>query len=122
MSEFVKITIPAKAEHLLVVRLAASGICSRLGMGIEQMEDAKAAVAEACLILIHDRQGFRQIEITFTYSDSLQVEVAGREPGDDRSREEDIDADLSLALLQALTEHLEVDAGQVRFHTKGGGR
>ncbi len=122
MGETVTITIPAKAEHLLVVRLAASGICSRLGMGIEQMEDTKAAVAEACLVMIHDRQGFERLEITFVYSDSLRVSVDGRNPGVLTAREEDIDADLSLALLEALTEQLTVAPGQVTFLARGDNR
>ncbi len=119
MGETVSIVIPAKAEHLLVVRLAASGICSRLGMGIEQMEDTKAAVAEACLVMIHDTQGFERLEITFVYSDSLQVSVEGRNPGVLTARGEDIDADLSLALLEALTERLTVSPGRVTFLARG---
>jgi serine/threonine-protein kinase RsbW len=121
MSEIVKVDIPAKAEHLLVVRLAASGICSRLGMGIEQMEDVKAAVAEACLIMIHDQAGFNRLSIAFEYSDNLWVTVNGAEPGGE-SHDDEIDADFSRALLEALTEKTEVTEGCVRFKVRGGSK
>lgn len=119
MSECVRVDIPSKAEHLLVVRLAASGICSRLGMGIEQMEDVKAAVAEACLIMIHDRAGYARLNVSFDYSDHLWVAVTGEEPGGE-PHGEDIDADFSLALLEALTDKTEVSGGCVRFQARGG--
>jgi serine/threonine-protein kinase RsbW len=121
MSEIVRVDIPAKAEHLLVVRLAASGICSRLGMGIEQMEDVKAAVAEACLIMIHDQAGYRRLSIAFEYSDHLWVAVNGSEPGGE-SHDDEIDADFSRALLEALTEKTEVTDGAVRFKVRGGSK
>jgi serine/threonine-protein kinase RsbW len=121
MSEIVSINIPAKAEHLLVVRLAASGICSRLGMGIEQMEDVKAAVAEACLIMIHDKAGYSRLAISFEYSDELWVSVAGEGSGSEQNDDE-IDADFSLVLLEALTDKTEVAEGVVRFMARGGSK
>jgi serine/threonine-protein kinase RsbW len=119
MSECVRVIIPSKAEHLLVARLATSGICSRLGMGIEQMEDVKAAVAEACLIMIHDRAGYARLDISFEYSDELWVCVEGCEPGGE-PHGEDIDADFSMALLEALTDKTELEGSHVRFRARGG--
>ena len=121
MSEVVKINIPAKAEHLLVVRLAASGICSRLGMGIELMEDTKAAVAEACLIIINSEEGFSRLEVAFEYGDELWITVTGLEAGAAEPREDEIDTDLSLALLEALTASVHTGAGSVRFLARSTG-
>lgn len=121
MSEFVTVNIPAKAEHLLVARLAASGICSRLGMAIEQMEDVKAAVSEACILMISDQAGYERLTISFTYGDGLDVCVQGEQPGGAPSAEE-IDADFSMALLEALADKLEADQGFVRFTARGGAK
>jgi serine/threonine-protein kinase RsbW len=121
MSEFVSMSIPSKAEHLLVVRLAASGICSRLGMGIEKMEDVKAAVAEACLIMINDQAGYGRLAVSFEYGDQLCVTVAGENPGG-QAQGEEIDAEFSLTLLQALTDRTELGQGFVRFSVRGGAK
>jgi serine/threonine-protein kinase RsbW len=119
MSEHVLINIPARAEHLLVVRLATSGICSRLGMGIEHMEDVKAAVAEACLIMINNKAGYQRLAVSFQYGDHLLVTVAGETPGGEPQTDE-IDSDFSMALLEALTARVETGDGFVRFTVKGG--
>lgn len=119
MQDIIKVIIPAKAEHLLVVRLATSGVCSRMGMGIEGMEDAKAAAAEACLLLINEPTGFENLEISFIGGEGLQVRVQGQGAGASHSTE-DIDYDFSLALLQALSDDLELTPGTVSFRFSGG--
>lgn len=119
MSDIISVSIPSKAEHLLVVRLAASGVCSRLGMGIEKMEDVKAAVAEACLIMINDKAAFERLSISFEYGDALRVKVSGESPGGEPHGEE-IDAEFSLTLLQALSDKTEVGEGFVYFEVRGG--
>jgi serine/threonine-protein kinase RsbW len=42
------LTLPFKAEYVSVVRLAVSGIASRMGFDIEAIEDIKVATAEVC--------------------------------------------------------------------------
>jgi serine/threonine-protein kinase RsbW len=44
----VELRIPAEPEWVGVARLAAAGIASRLDLPIEDLEDLKLAVAEAC--------------------------------------------------------------------------
>lgn len=121
MSEIVSVSVPSKAEHLLVVRLAASGICSRLGMGIEKMEDVKAAVAEACLLMINDQAGYNRLAVSFEYGDQLAVTVSGEGPGGEPQAEE-IDSEFSLTLLKALADKTEVGEGFVRFWVRGGAK
>lgn len=47
-NDIVNMTLPAKAEYVGVVRLAVSAIANRMGFDIEEIEDIKVAVAEAC--------------------------------------------------------------------------
>jgi len=44
----ITITIPAEAEYVLVVRLAVTGVASRMAFSFDQIEEIKLAVAEAC--------------------------------------------------------------------------
>ncbi|MCT4618140.1 MAG: ATP-binding protein [Marinisporobacter sp.] len=48
MSDHFSISVPSKPEYVNVVRLTASAIASRMGFDIEQIEDIKVAIAEAC--------------------------------------------------------------------------
>jgi len=44
----VQLSIPNDAKWLTVVRLAVSGVASRLGASYEEVDDIKVAVSEAC--------------------------------------------------------------------------
>ncbi|MBV8726415.1 MAG: ATP-binding protein, partial [Candidatus Eremiobacteraeota bacterium] len=44
----VELRIPSKAEWVAVARLAVAAVANRLQFSIEEIEDVKLAVAEAC--------------------------------------------------------------------------
>lgn len=44
----ISMAIPSKPEYVGVVRLTVSAIANRMGFNIEEIEDIKVAVAEAC--------------------------------------------------------------------------
>lgn len=46
--DVVKVEIPALSEYVAVVRLAISGVATRMQFNIEEIEDIKIAVSEAC--------------------------------------------------------------------------
>ena len=48
MGDSLSISIPNKPEYVGVVRLTTSAIASRMGFNVEEIEDIKVAVAEAC--------------------------------------------------------------------------
>lgn len=45
--------IPASSEFVSVIRLAISGIASRMNFNIDEIEDIKISVSEACTNVIH---------------------------------------------------------------------
>lgn len=56
--ELVELRIPARAEWVALARLAAATVANRLHFSIEEIEDVKLAVAEACAAIIqHDGHG-----------------------------------------------------------------
>ncbi|RAP34498.1 hypothetical protein DID77_00975 [Candidatus Marinamargulisbacteria bacterium SCGC AG-439-L15] len=46
--ELVEISIPPEPDYVGVIRLAVSGIATRMNFSIEEIEDIKIAVSEAC--------------------------------------------------------------------------
>lgn len=46
--ENVEFSIPCKSDYVGVVRLAVSGVATRMNFSIEEIEDIKIAVSEAC--------------------------------------------------------------------------
>jgi serine/threonine-protein kinase RsbW len=112
----VELRIPSKPEWVAVARLAVAAIANRLPFSVEEIEDLKLAIAEACTICIQQGGGGHAIDITCDASTSqLRVEVR-----DHRYRERAesgvargpavtaVEGEgLGIFLIQALMDHLE---------------
>lgn len=62
-SDLIKLSVPNKPEYVSVIRLTVSGIANRMGFDIEEIEDIKVAISEACTNAI--THGFCQKEDNF---------------------------------------------------------
>lgn len=111
----VELRIPSKPEWVAVARLAVAAIANRLPFSVEEIEDLKLAIAEACTICIQNGAGIKTIDITCDAATSyLRVEVR-----DDRQRTRTESSPkrgsvmavegegLGIFLIQALMDNLE---------------
>lgn len=74
--ELVELRIPARPEWVALARLAAATVANRLSFSIEEIEDVKLAVAEACTAVIQHESHGEFIQLTCeALSDSLRVRV-----------------------------------------------
>lgn len=72
----VELRIPCRAEWVALARLAVSAVASRLHFPIDDIEDVKLAVAEACTNAIQHARGSTMIEIRCeTVPDGLHINV-----------------------------------------------
>lgn len=72
----IRLSIPKKAEYVSVVRLTASAVASRLNFDIEEVEDIKVAIAEACINTFKNQpeDAKESLDIQFDlYSDKLVI-------------------------------------------------
>jgi serine/threonine-protein kinase RsbW len=51
-SDQVDLVVPATTRHLRLARLTASGMAADLGFTVDQIEDLRLAVDEACAVLV----------------------------------------------------------------------
>ncbi len=111
----VELRIPSKPEWVAVARLAVAAIANRLPFSVEEIEDLKLAIAEACTICIQHGAGIQTIDITCTASmSSLRVDVRDdryRAPRENAPKRPSIMAvegeGLGIFLIQALMDNLE---------------
>ncbi|MBA2725190.1 MAG: hypothetical protein H0U53_04300 [Actinobacteria bacterium] len=76
--ETVSVKIPASPAYLQIVRLIASGLASRLGFNIDEIEDLKIGVDELCAYLTGAQGRSGSLQITFEVHDQkLKIEGAG---------------------------------------------
>lgn len=113
----VELVIPASPEYVVLARLTAAGIGTRMGMTYDELEDLRVIAAETCRILIGDN-GAATGTLTIGYvvsGDALEIEAIGRTTPPAVAPAED---DLSVHLLSALADKHEVivAGGEGRVH------
>jgi serine/threonine-protein kinase RsbW len=87
--DVVAITLPASSAYLTVLRTATAGLAARLDFTIDEIEDLRIAVDEACAMLLPQALPGADITCEFTLEgDSMTVMVSvitvdGEEPSRD---------------------------------------
>jgi len=87
--DVVTIKLPAAGAYLSVLRTATAGLASRLDFTLDEIEDLRIAVDEACAMLLSQAVPGADLECQFQIgADSMRVAVSvltldGREPSRD---------------------------------------
>ena len=120
----VRLTFPAKADYLLLARLALSGLARELPLGDELGADLKLAVTEACGNAVRHAYGavdVGDVSVVYTIEDSrLVMTVADRGEGiraPDSITEEvemldaPLDSGMGMPIIRAIVDELSVEQG-----------
>ena len=118
----VRLTIPAKAKYITLVRLALSGISNLRPLDDETLGDLKLAVTEACSNSVrHAYRDGREGAVQVVYElhrDRLVVEVCDDGEGFPVDHELSVSAEslaeggLGIAIIRELADELEVGPGE----------
>ncbi len=74
----VELVVPADPAYLAVLRTASAGMAARLDLELDEIEDLRIAVDEACSLLLHGAGAADRLRSVFVLGeDWLQVEVSG---------------------------------------------
>jgi len=120
----VRMEIPSRPEFLLLARLATSGVGLRAELTVDDIEDLKVAVAEACTNVINHafdegvKPADRAIKVSMTAGKgemTVEVEDEGRgfDPKDlERSKRDGLDGKggLGFGLMKELTDSFRVES------------
>lgn len=109
--DVVVLTVPAEGAYLSVLRTATAGLAARLHFTLDEIEDLRIAVDEACAMLLAGTPSGTELTCRFAVAeDSLSVAVSV--PGGGSPRLPSTQT-FAWKVLTAL-------AGEVRAHTEGG--
>jgi serine/threonine-protein kinase RsbW len=112
----VRLTIPARAEYVLLGRLALSGLTRMRPLNDETVNDLKLAVTEACTNSVRHAYGGDNggtVDIVYElHDDRLVVEVSddggGFDPNEVEEATELTEGGLGIAIIRALVDEFEV--------------
>ncbi|HZQ04743.1 MAG TPA: ATP-binding protein [Gaiellaceae bacterium] len=112
-----RLTIPAKAEYIMLGRLALTSLARVQELADEELSDLKLALTEACTNAVRhayaDGDGVVEIDYRL-YPDRIVVEVSdsggGFSPPETSESEEDLltEGGLGIAIIRALADELEI--------------
>ncbi|GHV28526.1 hypothetical protein FACS18948_7330 [Clostridia bacterium] len=111
-------TVPATREMLLIIRMALSGLCTRMGIGLTDIECARIASDEACWCLLN-RRGLDwadRLSLECTVEDGricakymLDGAVGARENHGARGADKQgIGAELTKSILETLVDEVRI--------------
>jgi serine/threonine-protein kinase RsbW len=110
-----RLTLPATAENVIVVRQAVAGLGEALGLAASRIADLKTVVSEACNnVVLHAYQGEPgPLEVTASpRSGDLEVQIADQGRGfRPRANEGDPSLGIGIPLIAALSDSFEISAG-----------
>lgn len=115
----VSITVPAKAEYVVLARLALSAVCRMTPLQPVDVADLKLAVTEAATSAVgagDDSTAMEDEPLMFTFrleDDRLVMEIVG--PGELHRGIAEEDRDLSRALVEATVDECDFGRGNVRL-------
>jgi serine/threonine-protein kinase RsbW len=72
------LALPARSEFVGVARSLAANVASRLDLDLDQVEDLRLAVSEACAVVLPDADPSSELVLELVVGDdSLEVELSG---------------------------------------------
>jgi serine/threonine-protein kinase RsbW len=75
--DYVKVTMPAEGAYLSVLRTATAGLAARLDFTLDEIEDLRIAVDEACAMLLAQAIPGTHLECEFDLdSDQMTITVS----------------------------------------------
>jgi serine/threonine-protein kinase RsbW len=123
VKDFVEVRLPAAGAYLSVLRTATAGLAARLDFTLDEIEDLRIAVDEACAILLQQAVPGSVLSCEFRLvGDSLRITVSAPTT-DGRAPERDT---FAWTVLSALAGEVDSSVGEdntviISLHKKRGG-
>ncbi|MDL2237618.1 hypothetical protein LJC56_07305 [Christensenellaceae bacterium OttesenSCG-928-K19] len=107
MTEYVKMQFPADTEYISAIRLAVSGVAGKKDYNVDEIEDLKSCVSEACLLVLCGQE-CSGLSVDIAIEDSLKLKVEGLDAKPLACEEcEDFNEEISKLMIEALSENVE---------------
>lgn len=113
--EILSMNMSNNPDFVSVIRLTTSGIASKMGFTLDDIDDLKVSISEACTNVIkHSKDD--KFEVNFyIYDDRLTIEVKDTGIGYDKSKVKDPDlknpqtSGLGLFIIKTLMDEVEIE-------------
>ena len=110
------LTVPAREEWILVLRMTLSGVSALFDVPVDVMEDLSTAVEESCDLLLHQDYTAQTLRLQCEpRPDGLHVTLTAQERT--RCREEEkADPEIARLIIQTLVRDVTLDRDEAGVH------
>lgn len=114
--EIIKMKIPANPDYVSIVRLTTSGIANKVGFAMDDIEDIKVAVSEACTNAVkHSEDNTVSVKYSLI-ENGLEIEIKDNGKGYDINSigtpdlSNPKESGLGLFIIQALMDEVKIES------------
>lgn len=110
-NENIELSLPLNAAYVTAARLTASSIANRIGFDVDEIEDVKAAVSEACTLIIKKADLKEEaFKINFIIGEErLEFKITSRAKIDDG----DLEDELGVLMIRSLMDDIKIACGKL---------
>jgi len=110
-NENIELLLPCNAAYVSAARLTASSIANRLKFALDEIEDIKAAVSEACTYIIRESSAVNKGDFKITFllqKDTLEITMSCSASLSDKHGEDE----MGIYMIKALMDHFEIKSNK----------
>lgn len=104
--DIIKLNIPRKASYISLIRLIASGIAYNLALNIDEIEDIKVSIGEACINSLNFSEDDEIFLIFQIEEDKLSIKVSGVKENIPDILDEKKERELGLLIIKSLMDEV----------------
>lgn len=112
----VELRLPAESAYVAVLRMTTAGLAARLDFTLDDIEDLRMAMGEACALVLEGADPRGDLYATFELTDgSIRVNVAADAPGAGQPDEDSFGWQVLTALTSAVESDHDGDRRRLSF-------
>ena len=112
IKDIIQISIPSKPDYISLVRLTASGIAHSMALNIEDIEDIKVCIGEACINVL-SLETSEEISLVFEVDENkLCIKINDVKENIPKKLDESKERELGLLIIKSIMD-------EVKFTEKG---
>lgn len=75
--DLIRITVPAKPEYVITIRMAIASVAARLDYDVDTIEDIKSGAAEVCILFLNATSKPEYFDITISTEKEFSITIKG---------------------------------------------
>lgn len=107
-ADLIRMSFPVNPAYVSSARLTVSSIANRINFDIDEIEDIKTAVSEACTYIIKRSTAYEYSDFEICFKpkkDEMVVEIVAGDSGDDHKTPAE---EMSLMMIRALVDEFVI--------------